>query len=144
MTIMRVAGLLQTARSREVNMRRLLIAVFLLAPVASACDRSAPVAVSCLVMYQTLFVTARDSVSGALVPNAVLTATGPRTYSASVGSDVSVYPVVVAFVEGTFFVTVQAAGYNTWSKSVTVPSSDLSDCRPPNSVSVTALLQPTP
>ena len=92
----------------------------------------------------TLTVTAKDSVTGALVANTTLTAVTSQygTATLSIGSDVSQYPVVFYNpASGPNTVTVAAAGYATWSQAVSVPDYSGGDCKPINVASVTALMQ---
>ena len=125
-------------------MKCLALAVASLAFCGLACGKGITATCS-TVEYHTLFVTAKDSISGALVPNAVLKATGPFSDSVSIGPNVSAYPVSLAGAAGVYTVTVQATGYSTWTKTVTVTLSGQSDCGgQPNIVSITALLEKTP
>jgi len=89
-----------------------------------------------------LEVTAKDSVTGALVPNATLKsayADGQAVATVSVGSEVSGYPVNLATAGGTYTVSIAAAGYTTWTQTVVVNG----ECRP-TAVSITALMQKSP
>ena len=87
------------------------------------------------VAYLALLVTARDSLTGVLVPNAVLGVEGQGP-GVSIGSNVNLYPVNLADHAGTYTVFVQVPGYLSWTKTVIVTGG----CAP-NSVSVTALMQ---
>jgi hypothetical protein len=120
------------------------VVIIVLVVFAAACGPK-PTEVACpLVLYSALLVTARDSTTGALVPGAILEATGPYSDSVSVGSNVSLYPVALAPAVGTYLVTVQAPGYVGWSRTETVTSADRTGCSIPDQVSVTALLHEAP
>jgi uncharacterized protein CbrC (UPF0167 family) len=94
-------------------------------------------------LTRSLAVTVRDSVSGAVLPSAVIRASmGTRTDSAVVGS-VAAYPVSLAWDAGTYEVTVQAPGYTTWTSTQTVTYSNRA-CGHLAPLAVTALMQRTP
>jgi hypothetical protein len=120
------------------------MALLLMFVGASCKGTTSTAADGCLVAYQSLFVTATDSVSGALVPNALLKAVGPVTDSIAIGSNTNLYPVPLAPVAGTYVVTIQATGYSTWTRSETVTSSDPTECHRPDGLSVTAQLHKLP
>jgi hypothetical protein len=125
-------------------MKSLPLALVMVALSASACKREPTALVVCpLVAYDALSVTARDSVSGALLPNAFLKALGTYTDSINVGSNLSNYPVALGAVAGMYAVSVQAPGYATWTRMETVTLSD-PECGIPNQLSVTALMQRSP
>ena len=111
--------------------------------VASCHSESACPAPQLLVVHVwTLDVTARDSVSGALLANTTaIAARTPQgdTATRSIGSDVSQYPVTLNVFGGTYTVSVAAPGYLTWSKTVTTDP----ECRI-NHVQITALMQKSP
>jgi hypothetical protein len=119
------------------------LTLLVLAVSASAC-MSPPTAVCAAVAYSAIRVTAKDSVSGALLPNASLKAVGPyQTDSLNVGSNLGYYPVTLGWTAGTYAVSVQAPGYSEWARTETVTLSD-PKCGVPNLVSVVALMQRSP
>jgi hypothetical protein len=98
-----------------------------------------------------LRVTAVDSVSGALVPNAVIVASGPPPDSsaffqipdsASIGANVSAYPVLLGTSLGTYVLTIRAAGYHTWIGSEDV--ADATGACHALPMAVTAVMQASP
>lgn len=107
------------------------------------CDLSRPLAV--------LEVTAVDSVSGALVPNAVITATGPAPDSAlivvpdsaSIGTNVAAYPVRLGSSVGNYVVTVHAVGYRVWTQAEAVTYA-AGTCHGDLPMAVTAVMQASP
>jgi hypothetical protein len=110
--------------------------------VATNC--TAPRCNSNTLYEHTIEVTAKDSVTGALVANATLAGVvaqyGTATYS--IGSDVSKYPVLFYNPESGPL-TITATGYATWSKSISVPAYS-GDCKPINVASFTALMVRSP
>jgi PEGA domain-containing protein len=88
-----------------------------------------------------IFVSAKDSGTGALVPNATLTAMRPQgdTAKASIGSDVTQYPADLLVLGGTYTVSVTAPGYAAWSATVSVAT----NCTQLD-VPITALMQKSP
>ncbi len=121
------------------------VPVLVFALIASACAREPTALVVCpLVAIDALQVTARDSVSGALLPNVFLKAVGPfQTDSISVGSNLMNYPVVLGSAGGAYAVSVEAAGYSTWARTETVTLAD-PQCGVPNILKVTVLMQRSP
>ena len=106
-------------------------------------DESACPAPQLLVIHIWTFeVTARDSVTGALLANTTaMAARTPQgdTVTRTIGSDVSQYPVTLIVLGGTYTVSVAATGYLTWTKTVTTDP----ECRI-NNVPLTALMQKSP
>lgn len=97
-----------------------------------------------------LAVTAVDSISRALVPNAVIIASASAADSASIvpdsasiGANVGAYPVPLGWVLGTYVLTVRAAGYETWTRSVVVTSTS-GTCHGGLPMAVTAEMQASP
>ena len=93
-----------------------------------------------------LAVTAVDSLSRALVPNAVITASGPVSVypdSASIGANASAYPVWFGSALGTYIVTVRAAGYQDWTHSEDV-TYDAGICHGGLPMAVTAEMHASP
>lgn len=122
--------------------RLLCAALACLALAASSCQTS--VTGACTADFTPVMsVTVRDSASGALLPNAVIRASlGTRTDSAVVGPEAT-YPVWLGWDAGTYAVTVQAAGYSTWSASQTATYTDRA-CGHFATVDVAALMQRAP
>jgi hypothetical protein len=108
------------------------------AVAVSSCQSITGTTCNDTVAYQALEMTAKDSVTGVLVVNAVLKAIGQGADSAtvSIGSDVSKYPVNLAGVGGTYAVSIVAPGYLTWSRTVVVTGGCV-----PKQVSLTAQMQ---
>ena len=124
-------------------MKYLGTVAMLLTVIGSGCKKN-PTATSCAAIgWRSLSVTAKDSVTGTLMANAVLRAVGTYSDSVAVGSNLNLYPVSLAGAAGTYLVTVQAPGYSAWTHSETVTSSD-PICGRPDPLFVTALLQRTP
>jgi len=122
--------------------RPLWAAAASLALAAPSCQQSVT-GVCTADLTPVMSVTVRDSASGALLPNAVIRASmGTRTDSAVVGPEAA-YPVWLGWDAGTYAVTVQAAGYSTWSSSQTAAYTDKT-CGHFGTVSVAALMQRTP
>ena len=122
-------------------MRRLVLIFSALAVTVTVASCNAILGCNNMVAYEALQVTARDSVTGALVANAVLRAVGQGSDSASVsiGSNVNLYPVNLASYGDTYAVSVQAPGYSPWSRTVVVTGGCV-----PKGVTVTALMQKSP
>jgi hypothetical protein len=125
-------------------MKSLQITLVIVAVAASACKHEPTALATCpLVEYDALRVTARDSASGALLPNASLKAVGVYTDSINVGSNLLIYPVTLGATAGVYTVSVQAPGYSAWTRTETVTLSDPA-CGIPNILSVTAMMQRSP
>jgi len=93
------------------------------------------------VYTHSIVVTAKDSVTGALVPNAAVMAAGASgdTAKMSIGSDVTRYPADLSVLAGAYTVSVAASGYATWTTTVGVAN----DCAQPQ-VTLTAMMQRSP
>ena len=124
------------------RLRPLWAAVACIALAEASCQR--PVTEACTANRTlSLTVTVRDSVSAALLPNAVIRASmGARADSAVVGP-VAEYPVSLAWDAGTYDVTVQVPGYTTWTATQTVTYSNQA-CGKLAPLAVTALMQRAP
>jgi hypothetical protein len=106
----------------------------IVAVIGSGCTRN-PTAIYCPAeLLSALQVTVNDSLTGALVPNAVLKAVGPHSDSVVVGSSASSYPVGLAVSPGAYQLTVSAAGYAPWAQAETVTPGNL--CGQPLRISV--------
>jgi hypothetical protein len=130
------------SRSR---LRVLSAGVTTVALIVSGCQKSATEVCTDQASI-SLFVTVRDSLSGALVPNASLRASmGAIRDSLAIGSNVGAYPVSLDWSggAGTFDVAVNAPGYMAWTTSATVLVSD-ARCGRLAPLSITALLQKSP
>ena len=116
-----------------------LLAAFTL--IAAGCQKPLPAELCSTSRTLPLAVSVRDSVSGALLPNAVLYASmGTRTDTVAIGSNVEAYPVSLAWAAGTYGVVAQAPGYIAWTSTQTVTSDGCHLA----STAVTALMQKAP
>ena len=114
------------------------------AGMALAISGCKPVTEACAAYTSpALVVTARDSVSGALIPNAIISASmGTLTDSAVVGPAPE-YPVLLASSAGTYEVSVRAPGYTTWTSTQTVAYTNQA-CGHIAPLAFTALMQGVP
>lgn len=111
-----------------------------LTALAAGCGQKSPVFSGCDAQTggsRALAITARDSASNMLIADATVTAqpSNGSAQSASIGSDVSAYPVNFDGPAGTYAVSIQAVGYATWNQQVLVTAT----CHI-NTVEVTALM----
>ena len=119
---------------------KIVLLVALTSTLAAACGRKSPFFSGCEAQTggsRALAITARDATSNMLIADATVTAEPPNggLQSASIGSDVSAYPVNFDGPTGTYAVSIQAAGYATWNQQVLVTA----DCGIVT-VAVTALM----
>lgn len=130
---------LSTVRSNS-----LVVVIAVASLIAFGCQKSATEVCTDQVTL-SLSMTVKDSVSGALVPNAVLLATmGAIKDSVVIGSNVEAYPVALAWgAPGTYDVSVRSPGYATWTSTATVTVGD-AKCGRLAPLAITALMQKAP
>jgi len=123
-------------------MRYLRLGVMFVVAIGSGC-RKDPTSVYCPANLLPAFaVMVNDSLTGTLVPNAVVKAVGPYSDSVAVGSNLNLYPVSLGGLPGTYLLSVTAAGYSPWSQSETVMPTN--SCGQPETARVSVRLRPTP
>jgi hypothetical protein len=133
-----IARDLRPSRSRARFLPTLVLScVFAVASCHSAtgskCD-------SFTVYTYRIAVTAKDSVTGVLVPHATVIATGQSdTSKVSIGSDVTQYPADLSVLPGAYAVSVAAPGYAIWTTAINVANV----CTQPQ-VAVAAQMQKSP
>lgn len=119
---------------------KIALLVALTSTLAAACGKKSPLFSGCEAQTGgslALAITARDATSDMLIADATVTAEPPNgnLQSASIGSDVSAYPVNFDGPTGTYSVNIQAVGYAPWNQQVVVTA----DCKI-ITVTVTALM----